>query len=76
MLHAKYQTSGPNGLSQEDFFLIWPIETFIKTGNSRGGANFDPEAIISIILMKDYQTMPHAKSLSPGPSGLFLKDFF
>jgi hypothetical protein len=68
MFHAKYLTSSICQLLEE-FFLSFYYIHIRKINDPRGGADFDPRAIIWTFLVRVYQTMPYAKYLSSRPFG-------
>jgi hypothetical protein len=63
ILYTKYQSSKPCTFRQEDFYFF-TICTQWKSMTPGGGANFDPRAIICIILLEVHYIMFHAEYLN------------
>ena len=63
--HTKYESSGPCGLGEEDFFMF-----------SRGGAHMDPRGTVGSIYNGEYYTLVITKYESSGPYGFREEDFF
>ena len=69
LIHTKYESSGPCGFGEEDFFLCFTHDP------PRGGARMDPRGTVGTINKKeDHFTLLHTKYESSGPCG-FGKDF-
>ena len=49
LLLAKYESFGPCGFGEEDFFYVFPI-----VNDPRGGAIFDPRGMIVRIYIEDH----------------------
>ena len=63
LLHTKYESSGPCGFGEEDFFYVFPI-----TPPGRG--------TVGRIYIEHHYTLLHAKYESFGPCGFGEEDFF
>ena len=46
LLHTKYESSGPCGYREEDFY-VFPIVSLWELLTPRGGAIFDPRGMIA-----------------------------
>ena len=53
MLHTKYQSCGPSGFREEDFFSFSYCRS-IETIDPRGVAKFDPGDMIGTIYVEDH----------------------
>ena len=74
MLQAKYESSSPYGLGQEDFekFLLY---LYVKSKNPQHRTNFHSRAIIWSILVEGHYMMLQTKYESSSPYGLGQEDF-
>ena len=56
LLLTKYESSGPCGFGEEDFFMFFPLYTCKSMGanDPRGGAIFDPRGMIGRICIEDH----------------------
>ena len=68
LLQTKYESSGPCGFGEEDFFYVFPM-------TPRGGAHMDPRGTVGRIYKEDHYTLLLTKYESSGPCG-FGEDFF
>ena len=71
LLHTKYESSGPCGFGEEDFFYVLPM-----TPPPRGRARMDPRGTVGRIYKEDYYTLLLTKYESSGPCGFGEEDFF
>ena len=62
LLHTKYESSGPCGCVEEDFFYVLHM-------TPRGGARIDPRGTAGRIYKEDHCTLLHTKYQSFGPCG-------
>ena len=69
LLHTKYESSGPCGFVEEDFFMFFPLRP-------RGVACMDPRGTVGRIYKEDHYTLLHTKYESSGPCGFREEDFF
>ena len=69
LVHTTYESSGPYGFGEEDFFLCFSHEA------PRGGARMDPTGTVGRIYKEDHYTLLKTKYESSGPCG-FGEDFF
>ena len=69
LLHTKYESSGPCGFGEEDFFYVFPM-------TPRGEARIDPRGTVGRIYIEDHYTLLHTKYESSGPCGFGEEDFF
>ena len=53
LLHTKYQSCGPSGFREEDFFSFSYCRS-METINPRGVAKFDPRGMIGTIYVEDH----------------------
>ena len=53
LLHTKYQSCGPSGFREEDFFSFSNCES-METIDPRGVAKFDPRSMAGIIYVEDH----------------------
>ena len=51
---TKYQSCGPCGLKEEDFFLFFSHSKSMETINPRGVAKFDPRGMNGTIYVEDH----------------------
>ena len=51
LLHTKYESSGPCGFGEEDFFYVFKS---MGANDPRGGAIFDPRGMIGRIYIEDH----------------------
>ena len=75
LLLTKYESSGPCGFREEDFFLCFSHCKSMEANDPRGGAIFYPRNMIGRIYEKDHYTLLHTKYEGSGPCG-FGEDFF
>ena len=68
LLHTKYESSGPCGFGEEDFFMFFPM-------TPRGRARMDPRGTVGRIYKEDHYTLLHTKYESSGPCGFGEEDF-
>ena len=68
MLHTKYESSGPCGFGEEDFFMFLPW-------HPQGGARMESRGTVGRIYKEDHYTLLHTKYESSGPDG-FGEEFF
>ena len=57
LLHIKYESSGPCGFGEEDFFYVFPIVSQWELLTVRGGAISDPRGMIRRIYVNLQITM-------------------
>ena len=76
LLLTKYESSGPCGFGEEDFFYVFPIVNLWELMTLRVGAIFDPRGMIGRIYKEDHYTLLHTKYESSGPCGFGEEDFF
>ena len=76
LLLTKYESSGPCGFGEEDFFYVFPIVSLWELMTPGAGAIFDPRGMIGRIYIEDHYTLLHTKYESFGPCGLGEDDFF
>ena len=76
LLLTKYESSGPCGFGEEDFFYVFPIVSLWELMTPRGGAILDPRGMIGRIYIEDHHTLLHTKYESFGPCGFGEEDFF
>ena len=69
LLHTKYESSGPCGFGEEDFFYVFPM-------TPRDGARIDPRGTVGRIYIEDHYTLLHTKYESSGPCGFGEEDLF
>ena len=69
LLNTKYESSGPCGFGEEDFFMFYPCSPW-------GGARMDPRGTVGRIYKEDHYTLLHTKYESSGPCGFREEDFF
>ena len=60
LLHTKYESSGPCGFGEEDFFYVFSMMP-------RGVAGMDPWGTVGRIYKEDHHTMLHTKFESSEP---------
>ena len=53
LLHTKYQSCGPSGFREEDFFSFSYCKS-METIDPRGVAKFDPRGMAGTIYVEDY----------------------
>ena len=68
LLQTKYESSGPCGLGEEDFFMFYTLPPW-------GGARVDPRGTVGRIYEEDHYTLLHKKYESSVPCG-FGEDCF
>ena len=71
MLHTKFESSGPCGFREEDFYC-----KSMEDNDPRGGAIFDPRGMVGRIYKEDHYILLHTKYESSGPCGFGEEDFF
>ena len=76
LLHTKYESSGPYGFGEEDFFYVFPIVSLWELMTPRGRAIFYPRGMLGRIYKDDHYTLLHTKYESSGPCGFGEEDFF
>ena len=69
LLHTKYESFGPCGFGEEDFFNVFH-------NDPRGGAHMDPRGTVGRIYIEEHYTLLHTKYESSGPYGFGEGDFF
>ena len=69
LLQTKYESSGPCGFGEEDFFMFYPRP-------ARGGARMDPRGTVGRIYKEDHYTLLLTKYESSVPCGFGEEDFF
>ena len=69
LLQTKYESSGPCGLGEEDFFMFFPWRP-------RGRARMDPRGTVGRIYKEDHYTLLLTNYESSGPCGFGEEDFF
>ena len=69
LLHTKYESSGPCGFGEEDFYVFFHDAP-------RGGARMDPRGTVGRIYKEDHYTLLHTKYEASGPCGYGEEDFF
>ena len=72
LLNTKYESSGPCGFGEEDFFYVLPM----TPPPPRGGARMDPRGTVGRIYKEDHYTLLLTKYESSGPCGFGEEDFF
>ena len=70
LLHTKYESSGPCGFGEEDFFYVLPT----PHPTPRGGARMDPRGTVGRIYKDDHYTLLRTKYESSGPCGFGEED--
>ena len=76
LLHAKYESSGPRGFGEEEFFYVFPIVCLWELMTTEAGPFLTPGGMIGRIYKEDHYTLLHTKYKSSGPCGFGEKDFF
>ena len=76
LLLTKYESFGPCGFGEEDFFLCFSNCKSMGANDPRGGASMDPRGMIVRIYKKDHYTLLHTKYEGSGPCGFGEEDFF
>ena len=76
LLHTKYESSGPCGFGEEDFFYVFPLVSLWELMTPGGGAIFGPRGMVSRIYKENHYTLLHTKYESSGPCGFREEDFF
>ena len=76
LLLTKYESSGPCGFGEENFFKVFPHCKSMGANDPRGGAIFVPRSMIDRIYKKDHYTLQHTKYEGSGPCGFGEEDFF
>ena len=75
LLHTKYESFGPCGFGEEDFFMFSHCES-MEDNDPRGGAIFDPRGMVGRIYKEDHYILLHTKYENSGPCGFGEEDFF
>ena len=75
MLHTKFQTSGPSGSEEEDFWIYFYAFLWFEPRTPWRGAILDPGTLVWTNLVKDHQAMLHTKFQAPKPSSSGEEDF-
>ena len=70
LLQTKYESSGPCGFGEEDFFMFFPIASLW------GRVIFDPRGMVGRIYKEDQYILLHTKYKSSGPCDFGEEDFF
>ena len=70
LLQTKYESSGPCGFGEEDFFLC-----FTNDPHPHGGACMNPRGTVGRIYKEDHYTLLLTKYESSGPCGFGEEDF-
>ena len=65
LLHTKYESSGPCGFEEEDFFHVFPHDP----PPPQGGTCMDRSGTVGRIYKEDDYTLLHTKYESSGSSG-------
>ena len=60
LLHTKYESSGPCGFGEEDFFIFSHCKS-MGANDPRGGACMDPRDMVSRTNKEDHYTLLHTK---------------
>ena len=68
LLHTKYESSGPCGFGEEDFFYVFPM-------TPPGEARMDPRGTVGRNYKEDHYTLLHTKYDSSGTCGFGEEDF-
>ena len=68
LLLTKYESSGPCGFGEEDFFYVFP-------NDPRRGARMDPRGTVGRIYKEDHYPLLHTKYESSGLYGFGEEDF-
>ena len=68
LLRTKYESSGPCGFGEEDFFMFSNCKS-MGDNDPRGRAIFDPRGTVGRIYTEDHYTLLHTKYKSSGPCG-------
>ena len=68
LLQTKYESSGPCGFGEEDFFYVLPM-------TPRSGARMNPRGMVGRIYKGDHYTLVLTKYESSGPCGFGEEDF-
>ena len=76
LLHTKYESSGPCGFGEEDFFLCFPHCKSMGANDPQGWAIFDPRGMVGRIYKEDHYMLLHTKYESSGVCGFGEEDFF
>ena len=75
LLLTKYESSGPCGFGEEDFFMFFHCKS-MGANDPRGGAIFDSRSMIGRIYKKDHYTLLHTKYEGSGTCDFGEDDFF
>ena len=76
LLHTKYESSGPCGFGEEDFFYVFSHCMSMGANDPRGGAIFNPRGMIGRIYKEDHYALLHTKYESSVPCGFGEEDIF
>ena len=71
LLQTKYESSGPCGFGEEDFFLFFTHDPPPPPGRAR----MDPSGMVGRIYKEDHSTLLHTKYESFGSCGFGEEDF-
>ena len=74
LLQTKYESSGPCGFGEEDFFLCFTHDP--PPPSPQGGACMNPRGTVGRIYKEDHYTLLLTKYESSGPCGFGEEDFF
>ena len=76
LLLTKYESSGPCGFGEEDFFSCFSHCKSMAANDPRDEAIFDPRGMIGRIYIEDHYTLLHTKYESFGSCGFGEEYFF
>ena len=76
LLLTKYESSGPCGFGEEDFFLCFSHCKSMGAIDPRAGAIFGPRGTVGRIYKEDHYTLLHTKYESSGSCDFGEEDFF
>ena len=68
LVNTTYESSGPYGFGEEDFFMFFPLRP-------RGRARMDPRGTVGRIYKEDHYTLLKTKYESFGPCDFGEEDF-
>ena len=75
LLLTKYESSGPCGFGEEDFFYVFPIVSLWELMTHGAGPFLTPRGMIGRIYIEDHYTLLHTKYESFVPCGFGEEDF-
>ena len=75
LLQTKYESSGPCGFGEEEYFYVFPIVSLWELMTPEAGPFFDPRGMMGSIYKEDHYTLLHTKYESFGPCGFGEEDF-